>query len=172
MRLSLAIVFATGLACCGNSEEGADSGAMDLSVPMDMSASSDMPMVVPFNMPGSIDCYGSTCSTSSASPVCCDSSVDGGFTDTCVASSSACLAMDPQAKAFQCGQAADCSGGQVCCGNLGTSNSGKSYFVATACAASCSSGQTQLCVSTGECKAAGVQCVGATISGRDVGLCK
>ena len=128
--------------------------------------------VTPVNMPGMVDCYGTNCSTSGADPVCCDSATDGGFADTCVASAAACLATDSSAKTFECGQAADCSGGKVCCGDIGKANSGKSYFKSTSCAASCTSTQTQLCVSASECKSSGAHCIGQSISGRDVGLCE
>ena len=60
----------------------------------------------------------------------------------------------------------------VCCGDLGTSKSGKKFFKDTVCAASCSSTQTQLCVTAKECKTSGAMCVGQAISGRDVGLCQ
>jgi len=139
---------------------------------MDMTGSTDMKTVTPYNMPGKVDCYGTPCTVASANPVCCDAPVDGGdFSDTCVASAQACLAMSSSAKTFACGQAADCTAGQICCGNIGMSSSGKSYFVSTMCAPSCPSGNTQLCVTANECKS-GTQCTGAYISGRDVGLCQ
>ena len=137
------------------------------------SASGDMTAVAPFNMPGSIFCYsGPVCSTTSASPVCCDSRTDGGFADTCVASAASCLAMDSQAKTFQCGQAADCGAGMICCGSVGTSSSGKPFLNSTSCAASCASGDKQLCVAASECKTSGASCVGQSITGRDIGLCQ
>jgi hypothetical protein len=162
---------------CGDTTSNtSDMPTPDMSVTthdMAMSGGSDMTMVVPFNMPGQVDCYNSpTCATASATPVCCDSKTDGGFTDNCVASAQACLATDPQAKTFACGQAADCGGGMICCGTIGTSGSGKQFFTSTQCAASCAAGDTQLCVADAECKAASTHCNGITISGRDVGLCK
>lgn len=174
MRLimTLFIVAASG---CGDSGSASDLGPADLHVSvMDLSASSaDMTMIAPFNMPGKVFCYtGPLCSTTSASPVCCDSKTDGGFADTCVANAAACLAMDSQAKSFQCGQAADCGAGMVCCGDIGMATSGKPFFTSTTCAASCPSGQTQLCVAASECKASGVSCVGQTITGRNIGLCQ
>jgi hypothetical protein len=104
--------------------------------------------------------------------VCCDSKTDGGFADTCVPNAQACLAMDSQAKTFACGQAADCGTGMICCGTIGMSSSGKKFFSSTSCAASCATGDTQLCVAASECKTAGAHCVGQTITGRDVGLCQ
>jgi len=53
----------------------------------------------------------------------------------------------------------------------GMSSSGKEYLDGTSCAASCPSGQTQLCVTASECKT-GTSCVGADLTGRDVGLCQ
>ena len=175
MRLSVSILALLCFAGCGNSDNGNDLGAPDMTATvMDLSASpGDMTMIAPFNMPGSIYCYtGPVCSTSSANKVCCDSKGDGGFSDSCVPSAGACLAMDSQAKTFECGQAADCNGGQICCGTIGTSSSGKPFFTSTQCAASCASGDKQLCVTATECKASGVSCVGQTITGRNVGLCQ
>ena len=172
LLMPLFIVVASG---CGDSGSANDLAPADLQVSMDLSASSsaDMTMVAPFNMPGKVFCYsGPTCSTTSANPICCDSKTDGGFADTCVANAGACLAMDSQAKTFQCGQSADCGAAMVCCGNIGMTTSGKPFFTSTACAASCPTGQTQLCVTATECKATGVACVGQTITGRAVGLCQ
>ncbi len=174
MRLCLSLLALCTFGCSDTTTTPTDGAAPDLSAARDLAAGAqDMAMVMPFNMPGMIDCYNSTpCSTSSATPVCCDSKVDGGFADNCVASANACLAMDPSAKTFACGQAADCGAGMVCCGDIGTSGSGKPFFTDSVCAASCTSNQTQMCVSDGECKTAGTHCLGQTISGRDVGLCK
>ncbi|HEX8950668.1 MAG TPA: hypothetical protein VF945_02430 [Polyangia bacterium] len=146
-----------------------------MSVVADMTASSgDMTMVTPFNMPGFVFCYsGPLCSTTSATPICCDiKNPDGGFNNSCVATAGACTAIDPQAKTFACGQAADCGAGMVCCGDIGTSNSGKKFFNSTTCAASCGSTLKQLCVTKAECTATGVSCVGQTITGRNVGICQ
>jgi len=167
MRLSLALVVAACIAGCGTSDNGSDMGG-DLAVSMDMTAGVDMTMVKPFNMAGSVYCYGTLlCATSSPSmKVCCDNRADGGFSDTCVANANAC----PGGKTFACGQAADCPASQVCCGDIGTSSSGKKFFNDTVCAASCGSSQTQLCVTAAECKS-GTTCVGQSITGRDVGLC-
>jgi hypothetical protein len=175
MRLVLAFIAAAFVTGCGNSETATDQGVVaDLQVSMDLSATSgDMTMVSPFNMPGKVFCYGGPlCSTTSATPICCDSKTDGGFSTSCVATAAACLATDAQAKTFRCGQAADCGGGMICCGTIGTSGSGKKFFTSTTCAASCASGDTQLCVTATECKASGVSCVGQAITGRDVGLCQ
>ena len=130
--------------------------------------------VVPFNMPGMVYCYGTlTCSTTSATPLCCDAEgSDGGFSDTCVADVPTCTATDATAKTFQCGQAADCGAGMVCCGSLGTATSGSSFFNSTTCAASCPAGDTQLCVADGECQTSGTTCMAKDISGRAVGLCQ
>jgi hypothetical protein len=142
----------------------------DMNAAADMAVTgTDMKVIAPFNMPGEVDCYGITCSTTGADPICCDSQVDGGFTDTCVASAGACTGSS--AKTFACGQKADCSGGQVCCGDIGKATSGKQYFKSTTCAASCASPETQLCVNGSECLSGG-NCVGADISGRNVGLCQ
>jgi hypothetical protein len=170
----LTVIAVACIAGCGDSGSSTDMGMADMQSGMDLSASSgDLLMVTPFNMPGSVFCYsGALCSTSSATPVCCDSKTDGGFADSCVANAAACLAMDSQAKTFACGQAADCGQGMVCCGAIGTSGSGKKFFTSTTCAASCGSGETQLCVSATECKTSGAHCVGQTITGRDVGLCQ
>jgi hypothetical protein len=173
MRLLSTLIAATCIIGCNDSGSATDMGMADLSVAMDLSASADMTMIAPFNMPGQVFCYsGPLCSTSSAKPVCCDSKTDGGFADSCVPNAGVCLAMDSQAKTFACGQAADCGSGMICCGSIGTSNSGKPFFNSTSCAASCATGQTQLCVTASECKASGTSCVGQTITGRDVGLCK
>lgn len=173
MRLSLSLVIAVCLVGCGSSDD--NMGSVDMSASaMDLAGggTADLSMVTPFNMPGKVFCYDNLlCSTSSANPVCCDARADGGFSDTCVASVAACTASDPQATAYQCGQAADCGSGMVCCGTIGTSKSGKMFFQGTTCAASCGSGQTQLCVTAAECKT-GTSCVGQSITGRDVGLCK
>jgi hypothetical protein len=148
-------------------------GAADMQVAMDLTGGGDLTAVTPFNMPGQVFCYGGPlCSTTSASPVCCDSKTDGGFSESCVANAAACLAMDAQAKTFACGQKADCGGGMVCCGSIGMSSSGKKFFMSTSCAASCGTGQTQLCVTAAECSTSGAHCVGQTITGRDVGLCQ
>jgi hypothetical protein len=154
---------------------------VDLSMASDLSGAvqdlsmsgADAKMVKPFNMPGTVDCYsGLTCSRASANPVCCDApGADGGFSDTCVASSAACKAMSSKATPYECGQAADCGAGMVCCGDIGKSMSGKSFFNSTTCAASCTGTETQLCVTATECKT-GTMCVGAAIVGRDVGLCQ
>jgi hypothetical protein len=168
MRISIFFLTTLCFVACGSSSSPTgDSGG-----PSDMSASAmdagDMKVVTPYNKPGKVDCYqGLTCSTPGSTPICCDSAVDGGFTDTCVASGGC-----SGGTAYQCGQAADCTTGLICCGDIGTSKSGKSYFRGTSCAATCPSGNTQLCVTASECKASGVQCVGTTISGRDVGLCQ
>ncbi len=172
MRTLVALAAVTCVVGCGNSGSTSDMG-IDMSASADLSASRDMTMVTPFNMPGQVYCYsGPLCGTTSATPVCCDSKTDGGFADSCVASAAACLAMDSQAKTFACGQAADCGSGMVCCGDIGTSMSGKKFFNSTTCAASCTGTQTQLCVTASECKASGVSCVGQTITGRNVGLCQ
>lgn len=176
MKTSLLLVAAACLVGCGDSNNANDMGTADLSASAgaDLSASADMTMVQPFNMPGSVFCYsGPLCSTTSAMPICCDSkNPDGGFADSCVATATACTAMDPKAKTFACGQAADCGSGQICCGSLGMSSTGKTFFNSTYCAASCTGTDKQLCVTATECKASGVSCVGQTITGRDVGLCQ
>lgn len=169
--LLLALLFVSG--GCGESDNGKDGGAGDMHVAMDLAAGGgDMTVITPFNMPGKVFCYsGPLCS--SPTQVCCDSKgADGGFSDTCVASAADCLATDPQAKTFACGQAADCGSGMVCCGSFGTSKTGKKFFESTVCAASCASSETQLCVTTSECKASGTSCVGQDITGRNVGLCQ
>lgn len=172
MRL-LPLIAVTCFIGCNNSSTSADMGGPDLQAPMDFAVQGDLSAVAPFNMPGQIDCYnGPLCSTTSATPVCCDARVDGGFTDNCVASATACLAIDPKAKPFACGQAADCGAGMICCGSTGTSSSGKTFFKSTQCATMCASGDTQLCVTATECKTAGAHCLGQSITGRDVGLCK
>ena len=128
MRLTvLAIVVACVAGCGGDSGTSTDLGAADLSASaVDLTTAADLSMVAPFNMPGKVFCYtGPMCSTTSANPVCCDSRGDGGFVDTCVASAAACTTMDAQAKAYACGQAADCGSGMVCCGVIGMSGSGK-----------------------------------------------
>jgi hypothetical protein len=175
MRLSLGLIVVACLVGCGNSDNGNDLGAPDMSAVADLStaASGDMTVIAPFNMPGSVFCYtGPLCSTSSADKVCCDSKGDGGFSDSCVPSAQACLAMDAQAKTFECGQAADCTGNKLCCGTIGMSSGGKPFFTSTQCAASCATGDTQLCVTASECKTSGAKCVGQTITGRNVGLCQ
>lgn len=175
-RFPLLLILAACFTGCGDS--GSTSAPVDLSAAAaDLATGGgpavDMRTVTPYNMPGKVFCYGSlTCSTTSASPVCCDTRADGGFSDACVATVSACTAMDPQARAYQCGQAADCGTGMVCCGTTGMSGSGKQFLSATTCAASCTGTQTQLCVTATECKTSGASCVGEAISGRDIGVCK
>jgi hypothetical protein len=168
------MILAACFVGCGDSGNTNDMGGADLSASAaDLTSGGDMTKIVPFNMPGSIYCYsGPLCSTSSANKVCCDSKTDGGFSDACVPTAAQCLAMDSMAKTFECGQAADCASGQICCGDITTSSSGKKGFKSTSCATSCTSTQTQLCVTAAECKASGVSCVGADITGRDVGLCQ
>ena len=174
MRATLLLMAACLVGGCGGNNNSSDGGGgADMHVATDMTAGGDMTAVTPFNMPGKVFCYsGPLCSTSSAMPICCDSKGDGGFSDTCVATAAACVAMDAQAKTFACGQAADCGTGMVCCGDIGTSNSGKKFFSSTVCAASCTSTETQLCVTASECKTSGASCVGQTITGRNVGLCQ
>lgn len=175
MRPLLVFISLSCVIGCGNSDTSTDMAAPDLSASMDLTVSSsgDMTLVTPYNMPGKVFCYsGPACMTSSATPVCCDSKGDGGFADTCVANAAACVAMDPQAKTFACGQAADCGTGMVCCGSTGTSSSGKTFFNSTTCAASCAAPLKQLCVTAGECKTSGASCVGQTITGRAVGICQ
>lgn len=173
MRTLLAFIAIIGIAGCGDSNSSSDlGGAADMSASAaDLSGAGDMTKIVPYNMPGTVFCYDTTCSTTSPKPICCDSRADGGFSDSCTATAQACLATDSTAKTFACGQAADCGSGMVCCGDIGTSNSGKKFFNSTTCAASCTSTQTQLCVTASECKT-GTSCVGAAITGRDVGLCQ
>ena len=164
------LVLAVG-GCGNNSETPADlsSTAHDMSAAVDM-AGGDMKPVTPFNMPGKVYCYnGPLCSTTSATPICCDEGTDGGFSDTCVANAAACSGTD--AKTFACGQAADCGAGMVCCGAVGTSSKGKMFIDSTTCATTCGTGLTQLCVTASECKT-GTSCVGADVSGRDIGLCQ
>lgn len=180
MRLTFICILAAGVVGCGsNTTNGDMSGAdMQSNASMDMAAGGgDAKMVTIYNMPGKIYCYsGTPCSTTSTTPVCCDSKTgpDASFIDSCTATAMACLAMDPKAKTFACGQAADCTGmGMICCGTTGTSKSGTAFLASTQCAASaCASGDTQLCVSDAECKTAGTHCVGQSITGRDIGLCK
>ncbi len=170
MRTLMSFLIVACFVGCGNSDNASDMG-LDMSASADLSGSHDMTMIAPFNMPGQVFCYGTLlCATNSATPVCCDAKTDGGFSDTCT--SAATCAADTQATAYACGQAADCGSGMVCCGDIGMSSSGKKFFKGTSCAASCTSAQTQLCVTAGECKASGVSCVGQAISGRDVGLCQ
>jgi hypothetical protein len=163
------------LGCGGSSLSKNDFSALaDLSAARDLSASQpDMKTITPYNMPGMVYCYDSTpCSTSSASPVCCDAPADGGFADTCVASEAACTTASSEAHAYQCGQAADCGAGRVCCGAITVSSSGASHFTGTSCAASCGTGQTQLCVAASDCTISDTSCMGKSVSGRDVGLCQ
>jgi hypothetical protein len=129
--------------------------------------------VMPFNMPGMVYCYGMlTCSTTSAMPVCCDSpDGDGGFGDTCTADIASCTAMGTMARAFQCGQAADCGAGMQCCGQLGMSSGGNPFFNGTTCSATCAATDTQLCIADGDCTG-GLHCMAKRISGRNVGLCQ
>jgi hypothetical protein len=172
----LLFIALTCIVGCGDSNSSNDQSVADLSMSAgaDLSASApDMTVIMPYNMPGKVFCYsGPACVTPGATSVCCDSRTDGGFADTCVASTAACLAMDSTAKVFECGQAADCAGNKVCCGDIGTSTSGKKFFNSTSCAASCTGTQTQLCVTAAECKASGVSCVGQSITGRAIGLCQ
>jgi hypothetical protein len=178
MRSSFMLGLAFALAACGgSSNKPLDMTSGDQSVPPDQSvAAVDMTKIVtPYNMPGSVYCYSSTaCTTPGGSSVCCDAAGDGGFTDTCVATIAACTTGDPSAHAYQCGQAADCGSGMVCCGTVATSASGSMHFsgTGTTCAASCAAGDTQLCVSNTECATSGTTCVGKEVSGRDVGLCQ
>ena len=175
MRTTLILMAAFLVGGCGD-DTTSNGGGADMHVAADMTSGgggADMTAIAPFNMPGKVFCYsGPLCSTTSAMPVCCDSKGDAGFSDTCVANATACTAMDSGAKTFACGQAADCGSGMVCCGDIGTSNSGKKFFSDTVCAASCGSSQTQLCVTAAECKTSGATCVGQTITGRNVGLCQ
>lgn len=177
MRMRLDLTFVLVMSCfagCGGSNDTpADlSMSADLHVAADLSGGSgDLSAVAPFNMPGKVFCYnGPLCTTSGATPVCCDSKTDAGFADTCVANAAACTAMDSTAKTFACGQAADCGAGMVCCGTGGTSSGGKPFLDSTACAASCATGETQLCVTAAECKT-GTTCAGMDVTGRDVGYC-
>lgn len=176
MRPLLFIALACGIVGCGDNNSSSDmSAAADLSAGGgDLSGAPDMTAIMPFNMPGTIFCYDTNCMTSNASmKVCCDSkNPDGGFVDSCVASAGACTATDPMAKTFECGQAADCGTGKVCCGSIGMSSSGKKFFNSTTCAASCTSMQTQLCVTASECTSSTAKCVGQVITGRAVGLCQ
>jgi hypothetical protein len=173
MRLITLGMMAACFAGCGNNNETpADlSTGADMSAAVDMVAGGDM-AVTPFNMPGKVYCYDAPlCTTPGATSVCCDARVDGGFTDSCVASAQACTNIDPSAHAYACGQAADCPGGQICCGATSTSGTGKMSLAGSTCMASCPAGQTQLCVTASECKT-GTHCTGADITGRDVGLCQ
>ena len=176
MRPLLFIALTCVAVGCGDSNGSSDQGVADLSMSSaDLSASvPDMMTVMPYNMPGKVFCYtGPACTTPGAASVCCDSKgADGGFTDSCVASAAVCTNSDPMAKTFECGQAADCGGSKVCCGNITTLSSGKKSFSSTVCAASCTSTQTQLCVTAAECTASGAKCVGQSITGRAVGLCQ
>ena len=176
MRPLLFIALACGIVGCGdNNNSSSDmSASADLSASGgDLSGAPDMTTIMPFNMPGTIFCYDTNCMTSTPSmSVCCDSRVDGGFNDSCVASSAACLAMDSTAKVFECGQAADCGSGKICCGDIGTSSKGKQFFNSTTCATSCTGTQIQLCVTASECTSSTAKCVGQVITGRAVGLCQ
>lgn len=175
MRPLLFIALACGVVGCGDNNNSSDQGVADLSMSGgDLSASADMTMVMPFNMPGTIFCYDTNCMTSNASmKVCCDAkNPDGGFVDSCVASAATCTATNPMAATFECGQAADCGGGKICCGDIGMSASGKKFFKSTTCSATCTSMQSQLCVTAAECTTSGAKCVGQTITGRNVGLCQ
>lgn len=175
MRTSLFFSFVFALAACGGGSTHSDMSmkSVDLSMGPDLSASQpDMTKpVTPYNMPGMVFCYDApACSTSSAMAVCCDAAgADGGFSDTCVANANACAGTG--SRTYACGQAADCTTGQVCCGTTKTSSSGKLELTGTNCAASCATGQTQLCVTAGECSTSGATCAGQDASGRDVGLC-
>jgi hypothetical protein len=171
--LALAALVGCGSSSNNSSEDLAKSEDLK-GFEMDLSAEIDGgKMVTPYNMPGEIDCYsGPKCSTTSSTPICCDAPADGGFSDTCVASVAACTATGSSATPYQCGQAADCTGGMLCCANTKTSSSsGKTLFKSTVCAASCPSPEIQLCVTAAECKT-GTQCVGQSIEGRDVGVCQ
>lgn len=117
--------------------------------------------------PGHIFCF-STPACSGATPVCCDASADGGFTDTCVANLAACAA---PAHAFVCEETADCMGGQVCCTHVGMSSRGTPFIDATTCAASCTGATTQqLCKADSGCPS-GMHCMAQRISGRNIGIC-
>jgi hypothetical protein len=155
---------------------GAGSTNPDLQAPgndLAMSAVVDMAEHPIFNMPGKVYCYDiPACSTSSATPLCCDiKDADAGFAPQCVASAAACAAIAPKAATYACGQAADCPTGQVCCGDINMTGT-KSYVNKTVCAASCASPTgTQLCVTGSECKTSGSTCQHVYGSGRDVGIC-
>lgn len=175
MRVSFVVLVLLGAAACGDDSAVTPPVDLSMTVSNDMAvvqSQPDIKTVTPFNMPGSVDCYsGPKCSTASATPICCDAKADGGFSDTCVASTGACMAIDPKAKVFACGQAADCGAGMVCCGDNGMASSGKPFIDNSVCAASCTGKTpTQLCVTAAECKT-GTTCVGQTVSGRDIGVC-
>jgi hypothetical protein len=178
MRLTMILVGALVAVGCGNNNNPDGGAGVDMSMAVDMSGSSsggDMAGgTKPDNTPGMIFCYGATCMTSSAAPVCCSSKgapgSDGGFLDTCVATSADCVG-GTQDTPYECGQAADCKSG-ICCGSIGMTTKGTPFFNSTKCEASCASGETQLCVTATECKTSGAMCAGQKISGRNIGLCK
>jgi hypothetical protein len=105
-------------------------------VSVDGGAQCSTPLMLP--------CGSSTCNTSS--DYCCVDTADGGGTQTCVAPNGSCPSM---ATKIACKEAADCTGGALCCANflmLGVQGN-------TSCLPSCGGNQNvQICRTDSECR--------------------
>jgi hypothetical protein len=121
----------------GGSADGSSGGGPPPCVSVDGGAQCSDPLMLP--------CGSSTCNTST--DYCCVQKADAGGTQTCVAPNGSC---SPPAAMIGCKEAADCTGGAVCCGNfpmLGVQGT-------TSCMASCSTMQNvQICRTDDECGA-------------------
>jgi hypothetical protein len=152
----------------------ADGGPMDDRQPIDVvpvtdTARADAPArdVVLMSTPSAVFCFGAGSCTGGPTPVCCDSHVDGGFTDTCVATPAAC-----RGDAFECDDGTDCFDG-VCCATTGFNASGGLILLGSRCTTlpetGCRTPERQVCADPGQCS--GNPCVPMHASGRDIGLC-
>ncbi len=119
-------------------EGGASSGSASACVSVDGGAQCSDPGFVP--------CGNTTCNVNTE--FCCveQTAPDAGRTETCVAPNGACSS---NAK-ISCNEAADCTGGALCCGSFPM----QGVQGVTSCMTSCGGPQgVQLCRSDGECGA-------------------
>ena len=107
---------------------------------------------------------------------CCETRNAGSGLSSCEPTSTACGGMNYYD--WQCEDpVADCGSGQVCCAagsfNLGAPGCGNylSGFSGSQCAATCPTGQLQLCTTSMEC-GTGRSCFPVRIGGNQIGVCE
>jgi hypothetical protein len=109
--------------------------------------------------PHTVACGSITCDTQTST--CC-APLDGGTASCANGASAQC----PSGSAsLHCAEAADCTGGNVCCGSIDF----QTQAASTQCAAACAGG-FQFCGTSGECKN-GQPCVVQTCLGQKVQIC-
>jgi hypothetical protein len=162
MRLGLMLVgvasmgFGAFAACSSfsaNDPEPATDGGAEAASPVDAAApeAAAVDAALP-PTPGSIDCFGTTCSTAGRTACCLE--LDAGTKSCAINCPAATLTV-------RCDDRSDCAPNELCCVN---------FFGDTSCGPTCNGTGERLCHADSECET-GSTCVKVPCRGTTIGAC-